>query len=301
MRVAAFRPAHRAPALAGVVLLTAAVAGCAPTDSGTTSASPAAPPSASASCAPADLATKTAGSFTVGTDSPAYEPWFSDNDPTNGKGYESAVAYAVAEKLGYTQDQVKWVTASFNSVIQPGKNKKFDVDINQFSITDKRKKAVDFSTGYYDVTQAVVTNGKSKAGSVTTLAGLKDLKLGAQVGTTSYDAIQDVVKPTRTAAVFDTNDAAKLALANGQVDAIVVDLPTALYLAAAEIKGGKVVGQLPATPGAGTTEQFGMVLAKGSPLTTCVSGAVDALKSDGTLTKLQEQWLTEGAGLPFLK
>ena len=291
--------------LAALTLLTAAatLAGCAPTDSSTTTASPAgsASASASASCAPADLATKTAGTFTVGTDSPAYEPWFAGNKPSNGKGYESAVAYAVAEKLGYPKDKVKWVTASFNSVIQPGKNKKFDVDINQFSITAKRKKAVDFSSGYYDVTQAVITTGRSKAASVTTLSGLKDLKLGAQVGTTSYDAIQDVIKPSKTAAVFDTNDAAKLALANGQVDAIVVDLPTALYLAAAEIKGGKVVGQLPATPGAGATEQFGMVLAKGSPLTSCVSGAVDALRTDGTLATLQQQWLTDAAGAPVLK
>ncbi|MFI7588047.1 ABC transporter substrate-binding protein [Spongisporangium articulatum] len=279
--------------LAGVALI-AAVAGCAPTDS----ASDAATPSASLSCSPADLKTKTANTLTVGTDKPAYPPWFVDDKPSNGKGLESAVAYAVAKQLGYTQDQVKWVTASFNSVIQPGA-KSFDVDINQFSITDERKKAVDFSSGYYDVTQAVITTKGSEADGVTTLAGLQALKLGAQVGTTSYKAITDQIKPTQTPAVFDDNDKAKLALKNGQVDALVVDLPTGLYITAAELDDGLVVGQLENTTG--TPEQFGMVLEKGSSLTPCVSQAVDTLRSNGTLAQLADTWLAQGAGAPVLK
>jgi polar amino acid transport system substrate-binding protein len=291
----------RAPAAAGAILLSLSLAACAAESSGgTAGSSTASTPSAAASaaCTPADLSTKTAGTLTVGTDKPAYSPWFVDGKPENGKGFESAVAYAVAKQLGYQDSQVKWVTASFNSVIQPGA-KPFDVDINQFSITAKRKKAVDFSSGYYDVAQAVVTVKGSKAAGVKDLAGLKGVKLGAQVGTTSYEAITDVIRPTTTAAVFDDNDKAKLALDNGQIDALVVDLPTALYLAAAELKDGVVIGQLPSTSGG--AEQFGLVLEKGSSLTSCVSQAVDALRADGTLAAVQTRWLTDAAGAPVLK
>jgi polar amino acid transport system substrate-binding protein len=289
----------RAPAAAGAVVLTLLVAGCSPTDSSDTASSGAtASGSSAATCAPATLQTKTAGTLTVGTDKPAYAPWFVDGEPANGKGFESAVTYAVARQLGYQQGQVKWVTASFDSVVQPG-IKPFDIDVNQFSITDVRKKAVDFSSGYYDVRQAVVAIKGNKAANATTLAGLKDVKLGAQVGTTSYQTITDVIKPSATPAVFDDNDKAKLALANGQIDGLVVDLPTALYLAAAEIKNGVVVGQLPTTTG--KVEQFGMVLTKGSSLTSCISQAVDTLRSNGTLKTLETTWLTQAAGAPDLK
>jgi polar amino acid transport system substrate-binding protein len=186
---------------------------------------------------------------------------------------------------------------SFNSAIAPGP-KTFDVDINQISITDERKKNLDFSSGYYDVAQSVVTVKGSKAADVTTLAQLKKLKLGAQVGTTSYTAAKDQIAPEKAVAVYNTNDDAKAALQNGQIDALVVDLPTGLFMAAADLKGGKLVGQLPVT---GTPEQFGMVLDKGSSLTSCVSQAVDALRADGTLLRLQRQWLTDTAGAPELK
>jgi polar amino acid transport system substrate-binding protein len=295
----------RAPATVGAVLLALLLPGCAPTDSsddsattGVAGATSAGASPSTAACTAAGLDTKTAGTLTVGTDKPAYSPWFSDDNPANGKGFESAVTYAVAKHLGYQTGQVKWVTASFNSAIQPGP-KPFDVDVNQFSITDARKKVVDFSSGYYDVRQAVVAIKGSKAASATSLAALKGIKLGAQVGTTSYQTITDVIKPTKAAAVFDDNDKAKLALANGQIEALVVDLPTALYLAAAEIKNGVVVGQLPTTTG--KVEQFGMILAKGSPLTSCVSQAVDALRADGTLKTLETTWLTSAAGAPELK
>jgi polar amino acid transport system substrate-binding protein len=295
----------RAPVTAGAVLLTLLVAGCAPQDSNSDTAAPApttgavgATASATASCSPTTMQTKTAGTLTFGTDKPAYDPWFSGGKPTNGKGFESAVAYAVAKHLGYDNAQVKWVTASFTSAIQPGR-KPFDADINQFSITATRKKAVDFSSGYYDVRQAVVAIKGSKAASATTLAALKNVKLGAQVGTTSYQTITDVIRPSKTAAVYDDNDKAKLALANGQIDGLVVDLPTALYLAAVEIKNGVVVGQVPSTTG--DVEQFGMVLSKGSSLTSCISQAVDALRTDGTLKTLEATWLTDAAGAPELK
>ncbi|GAB3272605.1 ABC transporter substrate-binding protein [Kineosporia babensis] len=288
---------RRLPAAGSALIALLAVAACAPADSDG-AAGNSATPSEAAACAPADLDTLAANTLTVGTDTPAYTPWFEDNDPTNGKGFESAVAYAVAEQLGYTKDQVKWATVGFNAAVQPGR-KTFDFDINQFSITDERKQAVDFSSGYYDVAQAVVTIKGSKAAGATSLADLKDVKLGAQVGTTSYQAIEDQIQPSQQPAVFDDNDKAKLALNNGQVDALVVDLPTALYLASAELDGGSVIGQLPA---AGTaTEQFGLLLAKDSSLTSCVSGAVDALRADGTLDKLETEWLTDAAGAPELK
>jgi polar amino acid transport system substrate-binding protein len=288
----------RLSVLAAVTL--GALAACAPADepsaTGTTATSSGSA-SSSASCTPEALKTRTPGTLTVGTDKPAYEPWFSGDDPSNGKGFESAVAYAVAKKLGYAQGKVKWAVVSFNSAIAPGP-KTFDVDINQISITEERKKNLDFSSGYYDVAQSVVTVKGSKAANATTRAQLKKLKLGAQVGTTSYTAAKNQIAPERAVAVYNTNDDAKAALQNGQIDALVVDLPTGLFLAAADLDGGKLVGQLPVS---GKPEQFGMVLDKGSSLTPCVSQAVDALRADGTLEKLQQQWLTDTAGAPVLK
>jgi len=289
---------RRRPGTAGTVLavLTLLVlAGCAPQDDDDAAATPSA--SGADACAPASLDTITAGTLTIATGKPAYEPWFSDDDPANGKGFESAVAYAVADELGYAKDKVTWTAADFNAAIAPGA-KPYDVNLQQVSITDERKQAVDFSTGYYDVAQAFVTVRTSKAAAAKSVADLAKLKLGAATGTTSYDAITDVVKPAQQPAVFNDNDQAKLALANGQIDALAVDLPTALYLAAAELDGGQVVGQLPTS---GTTpEQFGFVLEKGSSLTSCVSQAVDALRSNGTLDALQKQWLTDTAGAPVL-
>lgn len=282
------------------LLLTVAVAGCsAPkNDSGGASgSSPAAGSSGSgAGCTPAQLKTVQSGTLTIGTDTPAYEPWFSDNKPSNGKGYESAVGYAIAKKLGYAQDKIRWTTVPFNNAITPGK-KNFDIDLNQVSISEPRRKAVDFSTGYYDVTQAVITTKGSAADGVRSVADLKKLKLGAQVGTTSYTAITDQIAPSSAPAVFDSNAQAVQALKSKQVQAIVVDLPTAFYMTAAQLDDGVIVGQLPGS--SSTKEQFGAVLTKGSPLTSCVSGAVDALRADGTLKKLEAAWLT-GKGAPTL-
>ncbi len=287
--------------LFGVTLVGSAVvalAACgAPVDEAGASGSTSASASASATCDPASMKTKTAGTLTIGTDKPAYEPWFVDDDPSNGKGYESAVAYAIADKLGYAKDKVTWVVAPFNTVIAPGE-KAFDMDLNQVSISDERKNAVDFSSGYYDVRQAVITYKGSPIDGKTTVADLKDAKLGAQVGTTSYNAAKDQIAPSQEVAVFDTNDLAVQALQNKQIDGIVADLPTAFYMTAAQLDDGVIVGQL---PNAGSTpEQFGAVLDKGSPLTACISQAVDALRADGTLDTLVAQWLsTQGA--PELK
>ena len=273
-------------------LAVVGLAACAPEDD---SAGTASSPSSADACSKDKLALKTAGTFAVGTDKPAYEPWFSGDDPANGKGYESAVTYAVAKKLGFEAAEVKWQTVQFNAAFAPGP-KKFDLDVNQVSISPDRAKAVDFSTGYYDVRQAVITTAGSKIANVTTLAGLVDAKLGAQLGTTSYTSARDVIKPKQKVAPYDSNDLAVQALKNKQIDGIVVDLPTGFYMAAAQLDKGKIVGQLPATE---KPEQFGFVLGKGSALTPCVSQAVDALRADGTLANLQKQWLTE-EGAPEL-
>src|SRR4051812_44306581 len=263
-------------------------------DSGGTSTTATTPVDA---CAPANLKTHSSGVLTVATDTPAYEPWFVDNKPSNGKGFESAVAFAVAKQLGFPADKVKWTHASFNAVISPAP-KSFDFDINEVSITPKRAKVVDFSSGYYDVAQAIVTMKSSKYAHVTSIAGLKGAKLGAQKGTTSFDAINDVIKPGRTPGEYPTNDLAVAALQNGQIDGLVVDLPTGLYVTAAQVKGSTIAGQLPVT---GQPEQFGLVLDLHSPLTACVTKAVDALRANGTLEALKKQWLTTSAGAPELK
>lgn len=238
------------------------------------------------------MKTKTPGKLTIGTDDPAYEPWFSENMPANGKGFESAVAYEVAMQLGYARIDVQWVRVKFDNAIAPGA-KEFDFDINQFSVTDQRKLAVDFSSPYYLVRQAVVAGKGSKITGKSTLADLKNAKLGAQVGTTSYQAITDLIKPNVKPQVYNSNDDAKKALQNRQLDGIVVDLPTAFYITSAEIKDATIVGQLPQV---GVPETFGLLLDKDSPLTGCVSNAVDALRGRGKLVELEKAWLAETAG-----
>ncbi len=286
--------------LAIVALATAtfALSACAPTDeadTGKDSTSASESPAAD-ECTPDSMETVTPGTLTIATDDPAYEPWFVDNDPANGQGYESAVAFAIAEELGYTAEQVAWVTVPFNKVVQPGP-KDFDFDVNQVSITEARRKAVDFSSGYFDVVQTVITNAGSAIDGATSVAELADAKLGAQVGTTSYTAITDQIQPSKDPAVFDTNDQAVQALKNGQIDGIVVDLPTAYFMTAVQLDDGLIVGQLPLPEG--ESEQFGAVLGKDSALTGCVSGAVDTLREDGILDQISQEWLAQ-QGAPEL-
>ncbi len=299
-RLAARRTGPTLAALVAVAALATACGGSsAGTDEAGASSSSAAPTPASSSadpCAKDSLQTFADGKLTLATDTPVFPPWFIDDKPENGKGYEGAVAAAVATKLGFTADEVSWVRVPFNSVFKPTP-KNWDFDINEFSITEDRKQAVDFSSPYYDVSQAVVTTKGSKADGVTDIAGLKGLTLGAQVGTTSFEAINEVIAPSSKPRVYNSNNDAVRALENGQIDALVTDLPTAFFMAAAQLKKGQIVGQLPSS--GGTPEQFGLVLDKGSPLTACVSQAVDALRADGTLDQLSEQWLSQG-GAPVL-
>ena len=241
--------------------------------------------------------TVTAGKLTIGTGNPAYEPWVVGNKPESGKGFEAAVAYAVAHKLGYADKDVVWVRTTFDEAIAPGP-KNFDFNLQQYSITADRKKNVDFSSPYYSTTQTVITVKGSKAAGVTTVAGLKGLVIGAATGTTSYTAIREVIKPTTAAQAFNSNDDAVAALQAGQVDALVVDLPTAFYATAAQLTGGVIVGQLPNTAAG---DQFGLVLDKGSKLTAKVTAAVDALRADGTLASIEKTWLADYAKAPVLK
>ena len=288
--------------------LTLAACGQASNSASSTSAAPAsssAATSASASastsastdpCSKESLATLSAGILTVGTDTPAYPPYFVDDTPSNGQGFESAVAYAVADSLGFAKGDVTWVVVPFDKSFAPGA-KDFDFDINQVSITDDRKKAVDMSEGYYTVNQAVVAIKDGKAAAAKTLADLQSLKLGAQVGTTSLDYVTNVVKPMEKPFVFNSTNDAKSALNNKQIDAIVVDLPTAYYITAAEIENSTIVGQFQADAAGG--EDFGLVLAKGSALTECVNKAIASLKSSGELQKIQDKWLSEVTKAPY--
>jgi polar amino acid transport system substrate-binding protein len=278
-------PVARIAAAAGAILVVAALAACAST-------SPASPASSRSS------GYVTGGKLTIGTGQPAYFPWVIDDTPQSGKGFEAAVAYAVADKLGFAKKDVVWVRSTFDQAIAPGE-KDFDFNLQQFSITDERKATVDFSPSYYETTQTVITIKGSKAENATSISDLRGFLIGAQTGTTSFDAIEKQIKPTAGAQAFNSNDDAKLALKSGTIDALVVDLPTAFYLTGAELDGGKIIGQLPKK--AGTGDQFGLVLAKGSPLTKKVTAAVDTLRTDGTLDTLATTWLASSADAPVLK
>ena len=250
----------------------------------------------SASASEGSLKTVTPGKLTIATGEPAYSPWVEDNDPASGKGFEAAVAYAVAGKLGFANADVVWVRSTFDAAIAPGA-KDWDFNLQQFSITEERRNAVDFSSPYYTTAQAVVSLKGSPVAGATTVAELKGALLGAQTGTTSHRMLTETVAPTTAPSVFNNSQDTVQALKGGQVDAIVVDLPTALYLVAAELDGGVVVGQFADTSGG---DQFGLVLPKGSALTAAVTGAVDALRADGTLDSLAKTWLSDSVNVPVL-
>jgi polar amino acid transport system substrate-binding protein len=246
-------------------------------------------------CTPDKLPTKVKGTLTVATDKPASPPYFEDDEPANGEGFESAVAYAIGKQLGYKPAQIKWTVEPFNSSYAPGP-KDFDFDVNEISITPPRQKVVDFSSPYYTANQAVVALKGSDAAGATSIADLKDVKIGVQIGTTSLSAVEEVIDPSNTPEVFNNSNDVVTALKNEQIDAVVVDLPTALYLTAAQVPAATVVGQFSAPGG----DQWGALLAKGSALTACVSEAVDELRSSGELGKITKRWMSTAAGAPEL-
>jgi polar amino acid transport system substrate-binding protein len=260
-----------------------------------------------ASCAKSSLNLVSSGTLTIGTDNPAYPPWYAGgspkgsrwkiNDPSTGKGFESAVAYAVAKRLGFTKAEVAWTYVPFNRSFAPGK-KSFDFDINQISFTPARAKVVTFSSSYYDVNQAVVVLKGTKIAAVRSAAGLRSFKLGAQLGTTSYDFIKNRIKPSQQPAVFPQNAGAVQALKNHQIDGLVVDLPTSFYVTAVQVPNSKVLGQFETSRGG---EHFGMVFAKGNPLAACVNQALAKLRANGTLKTIQRVWLAKATGAPVLK
>jgi polar amino acid transport system substrate-binding protein len=277
------------PLLALVLLAFLVLAGCGSSDETDTAATGA------ANCKPGQLPTQQQGVLTIATDKPAYPPYFEDEDPTNGEGFESAVAYAIADQLGYPKAKVKWTVEPFNSSFAPGP-KGFDFDVNQISVTPPREKAVDFSAPYYTANQAVVALRDSDAAKAKSLEDLQDANLGVQIGTTSLEAAEAEIEPSSRPEVFNNSNDVVQALKNGQIDAVVVDLPTALYLTAVQVPEATVVGQFSAPGG----DQWGALLEKDSELTGCVSQAVEALEGSGELEKITQRWMSQAAGAPEL-
>ena len=247
-------------------------------------------------CTPDQLETLKSGTLTVGTDKPAFPPYFEDNDPTNGKGFESATAYGIAAQLGFDPSDVEWAVVPFNASYAPGP-KDFDFDVNQISITPKRAEQVDFSAPYYEAEQAVVALKGSDAAGATSLTDLADANFGVQIGTTSLDAVNEVIQPSNEPQVFDTSNDVVSALKNEQVDAVVVDVPTAFFLTAVQIPEATTVGQFPAPGG----DQWGALLEKDSPLTDCVSAAIEELNASGELPAIEKQWMSEATSAPVLE
>jgi polar amino acid transport system substrate-binding protein len=273
-----------------LVPVIALLAGCGgSSDAGTTAAS-------ADACKPGHLPTHSDGVLTVATDKPAYPPYFEADDPSNGEGFESAVAYAIGKHLGYPPAKVDWTIEPFNSSYAPGP-KNFDFDVNEISITPAREKAVDFSSPYYTANQAVVALKSSDAASASSLAELADARLGVQIGTTSLEATEESIEPSGRPQVFNSSNDVVTALKNEQIDAIVVDLPTALYLTAAQVPTATVVGQFSAPGG----DQWGALLARESPLTTCVSKAIDEMRGSGELAQITKRWMSQAAGAPELR
>ena len=238
------------------------------------------------------------GVLTVATGNPAFYPYVLDDTPESGEGFESAVAYAVAAQMGYDADSVVWVRTGFDEAIQPGA-KSFDINLQQFSITEERKETIDMSLPYYTSNQAIVALDGSPAEGATSIDDLKDVKFGAQVGTTSLEFITDVIQPNQEPFVYDDNVGAKAALEANQIDAAVFDLPTALFVSGVEIEGSSVTGQFPADAG-GTTDDFGFVLEKDAALTSCIDAAITALVDSGELDAITPEWMSDLTGAPVI-
>ena len=275
-------------ALAATSLLTLAACGSDDTASSTTEGA----------STESDCSTITEGTLTIGTGSPAFSPWVENDAPESGEGFEAAVGMAIAAELGYEGESVVWVRTTFDEAIAPGE-KNFDFNMQQYSITPEREETISFSDPYYSSNQAIVALADSPAEGATTVADLVDVKFGAQAGTTSLTFINEIIKPANEPFVYDDNAGAKAALEAGQIDAIVVDLPTGLYISAVEIEGTSVIGQFPGSAG-GLTDDFGAVFTKDNPLVACVNTALATLKESGELAKIEQAWLSDNAGVPVI-
>lgn len=285
-------PARIAPAVAALSLLLAA---CGSDDNKQSSTGAAATaPTRQAACAKDSLAVQTPGRLTVATDKPAYPPYFVDDKPSNGKGFESAVAYAIADELGFAPGEVTWTVVPFNASYAPGP-KQFDFDVNQISITPARAEHVDFSAPYYTASQAVIVPPGSDL-APKALADLRDAKIGVQIGTTSLDAVNQEIQPSQQPQVYNDSNDVVTALKQKRVDAVVTDLPTAFYITAAQVDGSKIAGQFSAPGG----DEWGALLGKDSKLTACVSRAIDSLRSSGRLDRITQRWMGASAGAPKL-
>ncbi|MDQ6732043.1 MAG: ABC transporter substrate-binding protein [Actinomycetota bacterium] len=292
---------RRLPLLTLLVLLAVVLAGCGSSSSSSSSAvsqtgaAAGSPTSSAAACTPGALATQSQGVLTVATDSPAYPPYFVNNNPTNGKGFESAVAYAVAAKLGYPAAKVRWTKEPFDASYAPGP-KSFDFDINEISITPARSHVVDFSAPYYTNPQGVIVPSGSPLAHTTTLAALRNANIGVQIGTTSLSAVTELIKPLGQPQVFNTSNDVVSAFKIHRINALVTDLATAFQLTATSLPHTTIAGQFSAPGG----DRWGLLLSKGSKLTPCVSHAVSALSSDGTLARLSHRWIASAASAAVL-
>jgi polar amino acid transport system substrate-binding protein len=310
-----------AAAFAAVLVTACSTAGASPSPAPTAAAPSAAPATATAevtpsptpdACAKANLALISAGKLTIGTDNPAYSPYWLprdggntppwdtefSGDPTTGTGFESAIAYAVADKLGFSKDEVAWIPVKFDNSYAPGP-KAFDFYLAQVSFTPERAQAADLSDGYYFLNQSLVAVGGTPIAAAKSIADLASYQFGAQAGTTSYDTIVNLIKPAKEPRVYDSNDAAITALNNKQIDGLVVDLPTAFYVTSAQMDNGVIVGQF--APTGSEQEHFSLVLAKGNGLTACVNGALAAMKADGSLDAITKEWMSDKASAPVLQ
>jgi polar amino acid transport system substrate-binding protein len=290
-----------------VAVLAAVAAGCGGGSDGGSSTTTGSTTTSASSCTKDQLELVTPDTLTIATGNPAFTPWFEggttkgsefeSNDPTTGEGYESAVAYAVAMELGFTKDQVKWIPLAFNLTYKPGP-KDFDFAMQQISYNPQRAKAVTFSKPYYNVNQALVALSDKPIANAKTFSDLEDAKLGAVVGTTSYEYITDHIEPTNKPLVYDTLDANVAALKAAQIDGLVTDFPTAYYIANVQLSNATLVGRFPSI---GSQEYFGVTFEKGNPLAGCVNKAIEALKQDGTIQQLEQQWITSKAHAPLIQ
>jgi len=243
--------------------------------------------------------TLTAERLTIATGNPAYPPWVMNDAPESGEGFEAAVAYAVAERMGYGADSVDWVRTSFDEAIQPGA-KNFDFNLQQYSIKPERLEVIDFSVPYYTTTMAIVVRGGTAAADTApTASALRTLKFGAAAGTTSQPFLASVLHPEQDMLLYDDNADVVAALGANQIDAIVFDLPSALFVAAVQLDGGKVLGQFPVENNE-APDNFGLLMSKGSALKPCVDVAIESLAADGTLAEIESKWLAQATGAPVI-